>query len=342
MKCLVTGGSGFFGELLCKELLEKGFEVTNFDLNQNTDEDSRVKYIKGDIRNFDIVRNACENMEYVFHNVAQVPLAKDKDLFETVNKHGTENILKAALEAGVKKLVYTSSSAVFGVPKENPVLETTLPVPREAYGKAKYDGEVLCEKYSKKGLDISIVRPRTILGNGRLGIFQILFEWIYTGQNVPVFNTGNNIYQFVHAKDLAGLCIKSAFRKGFEFYNCGAEEFGSMRELLQALCDHAATGSKVRSIPSWPAVLGMRITSFLGISPLGSYHALMYGKSMYFDVTKAKSKLDWSSEYSNEKMIIESYDWYVENRDFVLKNKKGSHHKKGVRQGVLKIVGKLL
>ena len=92
----------------------------------------------------------------------------------------------------------------------------------------------------------------------------------------------------------------------------------------------------------WPAVLGMNITSALGMSPLGAYHALMYGRSMYFDISKAKKELNWAPEYSNKEMIIESYKWYVNNREKVLKNKSGSHHKTGVKQGVLSLVGRCL
>lgn len=342
MNVLVTGGSGYFGELLCNQLLIKGYNVKNLDLNLNPDADSRIEFIQADIRDYNKVLEACNGVDYVFHNVAQVPLAKDKELFHTVNRNGTENILKAALVCSVKKLVYTSTSAVFGVPKMNPVTELTVPTPMEAYGKAKYEGELLCEEYNKKGLDVTIVRPRTILGNGRLGIFQILFEWVYCGKNVPVFSGGNNVYQFVHAKDLADACILTVKKPGFKIYNCGTENFGTMRELLQDLCDYANTGSKVKSVPMWPAVTGMKITSAIGISPLGAYHALMYGRSMYFDTTKLKNELTWSSRFSNKEMIIESYQWYIANREKVLNIQGLSHHRSSIKQGILSLVGEIL
>ncbi|MDH3388233.1 MAG: NAD-dependent epimerase/dehydratase family protein [Gammaproteobacteria bacterium] len=342
MKVLVTGGSGYFGELLCLQLLEKGHEVLNLDVNKNVDEDPRIAFVEADIRDYDRVAQACSGVDVVYHNVAQVPLAKDRHLFETVNKNGTENILKAALEKGVPRLVYTSSSAVFGIPQQNPVLESTQPTPMEAYGKAKYDGELLCREYSLKGLDVAIVRPRTILGHGRLGIFQILFEWVFTGKNIPVLNGGNNIYQFVHAEDLGNACMLASEKPGFNIYNCGAGEFGSMKDMLQTLCRHANTGSRVKSLPMWPVVVGMKITSVLGLSPLGAYHAMMYGRPMYFDISKARTELGWNPRYSNEEMIIEAYDWYVSNRDRVLTNTSGSHHKKKLKQGVLKIVSQLL
>lgn len=341
-KALITGGAGYFGSLLLRKLLENNYECAIFDLNDADDRPKEVEFIQGDIRDYDAILAACKGVNVVHHNVAQVPLAKDKELFHSVNYDGTENLLRAALEARVGKVVHTSSSAIFGIPDKNPVTEETPAKPGEAYGKAKYEGELLCHTYVEKGLDVSIVRPRTIMGHGRLGIFQILFEWIYEGANVPVFGKGDNIYQFVHADDLADACILAGERQGSETYNCGAEKFGTMREVLEALCRHANTGSKVSSVPMTPTVIGMKLTSAIGLSPLGAYHSLMYGNSMYFDITKAKQQLGWQPRYSNEQMFIDSYEWYLKHRQEVLSSTTGSHHRRGVKQGVLGIVKKLL
>lgn len=337
-KVLITGGSGYFGSLLIEKLLEQGFDCVSFDINDANDRPAQVKFVRGDIRDLEKIREASRGVDIVFHNVAQVPLAKDKELFKSVNEQGTENMLKAALENGVSKVVYTSSSAVFGVPRQNPVTEQTQPSPGEAYGQAKYEGELLCHTYSKQGLDISIIRPRTIMGHGRLGIFQILFEWIYQGNNVPVLGKGDNFYQFVHADDLANACILAGLRPGTTTYNCGTDRFGSMRDVLESLCLYAGTGSKVSSVPMGPAVVGMKVTSALGLSPLGAYHALMYGRSMYFDITKAKSELNWQPKFSNTEMFIDSYEWYLKNRESVLAQHGGSHHRSAVKQGVLGMV----
>ncbi|MDB6019515.1 MAG: UDP-glucose 4-epimerase [Pedosphaera sp.] len=337
-KILITGGSGYFGSLLRDRLKARGNSVRIFDLADAQDRTTDVEFMAGDIRDPAQVGKACAAADVVYHCVAQVPLAKDKHLFESVNVQGTANLMQASLAARVRKVIYISSSAVFGAPKINPVTEQTAPSPAEAYGRAKLTGETLCAQYAQQGLDISVIRPRTIMGHGRLGIFQILFEWIRTGYNVPVFGRGDNIYQFVHADDLADACILAAARPGPATYNCGTDRFGSMREVLEQLCAHAKTGARVKSVPLAPAVAFMNLTSALGLSPLGPYHALMYGRSLYFDITKAKTELGWQPRFSNGEMFVQSYDWYLQNRDTILRAHGASHHRSAVKQGVLSLI----
>jgi nucleoside-diphosphate-sugar epimerase len=337
VKVLITGGSGYFGSLLRDRILEKGGSVRVFDLLDAQDRPASVEFSKGDIRDFGALAAACAGCAIVYHCVAQVPLAKDRRLFRSVNVDGTACLLRAARHSGAIKVIYVSSSAVFGVPKSNPVTELTPAVPGEAYGQAKLEAEHLCRRASDEGMDITIIRPRTILGHGRLGIFQILFEWIRTGNNVPVLGDGSNVYQFVHADDLADACILAADRQGSTLYNCGTDRFGTMRGALEALCASAGTGSRVRGVPMAPAILLMNATAGLGLSPLGQYHAMMFGRSFYFDVEKAKRELDWRPKYSNEEMFIQSYAWYVGNREGILASRPSSHHRSPVKQGILSL-----
>lgn len=339
---LVTGGAGYFGALLVGRLLAEGRRVRVLDLHTLENLPPGVETVRADIRDAGAVARACAGVVDVYHNVAQVPLAKDRALFWTVNEGGTQALLEACLRAGVRKVVHTSSSAVYGAPAKNPVDESTPPRPGEDYGRAKLAAEALCTEYATRGLDVSVIRPRTILGHGRLGIMQILFEWVRRGRNIPVLGRGDNLYQFVHADDLADACVRAARRPGPECFNVGAERFGSMRTTLEALIRHAGTGSRVVSVPMAPAVSLMALTSRLGLSPLGPYHALMYGRSMYFDVAKAKRLLGWSSTHSNEEMFQSSYDWYLAHRDEVLRRTSGSHHTSAVRPGVLRVVSRLL
>jgi nucleoside-diphosphate-sugar epimerase len=328
---LVTGGSGYFGTELVERTLARGDQVRVFDLNPP--EIAAIEFFEGDVRDRDAVRAACDGVDVVLHNVAQVPLAKDRALFDAVNVGGTANLLVAARDAGVAKIVHTSSSAVFGIPEQNPVTESTPCRPLEAYGRAKVQAELLCREAVAGGLDVTIVRPRTILGHGRLGIMALLFEFVADGAPVFVLGRGDNRYQFVHATDLADACLRAADRAGPAVYNIGAVDFGTMRETLEALVAHAATGSRVRSLPAAPARFAMRALAQMGLAPFAPYHWLLYSESLYFDTTKARTELDWTPVHSNESMLIESYEWFLRHRSEVDAT-SGSRHQSPVRPGL--------
>ena len=161
-------------------------------------------------------------------------------------------MLVAARDAGVGKVVHTSSSAVFGIPEHNPVTEDDA-VPRRSRRTAgpSCEAELLCHDAVAAGLDVTIVRPRTILGHGRLGIMAILFEFVADGAPVFVLGGGDNRYQFVHADDLADACLRAADRAGpGDLQHRRRPSSARCARRSQALVDHAGTGSRVRSLPA--------------------------------------------------------------------------------------------
>jgi nucleoside-diphosphate-sugar epimerase len=337
-RVLVTGGSGYLGETVVAKLRQRGDTVRVLDLVDNESRATDVEFVRGDIRDEKAVRAAVEGVDIVHHDVAQVPLAKDREQFWSVNVEGARILLSAALDAGVKKVVLVSSSAIYGVPPTNPVDLQVTPRPQEAYGTAKLAAETVAKEFIERGLDIAIVRPRTVLGHGRLGIFQILFEWVRRGRPIYTLGAGDNQYQFVHADDLVEVCLRADQTPGSRVFLAGTDRFGTMRELLEGLVRHAGTKSPIRALPFKVTQLAMAATSKLGISPLGDYHTLMYGREMYFDVEDTKRTLDWTPRHSNAEMIAESYDWYVRHRDEVLARRNASHHRSPVKLGVLKLL----
>jgi nucleoside-diphosphate-sugar epimerase len=332
----VTGGSGYFGSILARMALERGDRVRVFDLNPPVPHPG-IEYVPGDVRDRAVITAACEGADVVLHNVAQVPLARDRDLFWSVNVTGTANLLLAARDCRVAKVVHTSSSAIFGIPDHNPVTEDTPGRPLEAYGKAKLEAELLCRDAADAGVDVSIVRPRTILGHGRLGIIAVLFEFVAEGAPVYVLGRGDNRYQFVHANDLADACLRAADREKPAVYNIGAGEFGTMRETLQALVDHAGTGSRVRSLPAGVARAAMRMLSQVGVAPFAPYHWLLYAESLWFDTTRARTELGWEPRHSNASAVIESYDWFLAHRDQPGGTER-SYHQSPVKLGLLEVL----
>lgn len=337
---LVTGGAGYFGSLLVDRLLDAGQRVRVLDLIDLDERPPGVEFVRGDIRDPAVTRAAVDGVDVVFHNVAQVPLAKDLELLRTVNVGGTATLLEAARDAAVGKVVHTSSSAVFGVPDTNPVLPETVPHPGEAYGQAKLEAEWACLAAAARGLDVSIVRPRTILGHGRLGIFGILFDWIADGADPVVLGDGANRYQFVHAHDLAEVCRREAEHPGPAVLNVGTPHFGTMREALEALCAHAGTGCTVRSLPAGPTATVMRLGSLAGVLPFAPYHWMMYAKSMWFDTQHVADRLGWVPTVSNDEMFRESYDWFCANRTATT-DARASHHRRATRQGALAVAKRL-
>lgn len=332
---LVTGGSGYFGMLMVQRLRAAGHTVRVLDLNDASDRPAEVEFVRGDVRDADLVHEAVAGVDLVFNNVAQVPLAKDPELLTTVNIDGTRNLLAAALEHGVRKVVHTSSSAVFGIPASNPVMPDTPPSPVEAYGRAKTEAEGLCHSFTAQGLDVTIVRPRTILGHGRLGIFGILFDWIADGADVFVLGDGSNTYQFVHADDLAEVCLLAAQRPGPMIVNAGTDRFDTMRGTLEAVCTHAGTGSRVRSLPARPASLAMQAAARLHLAPFAPYHWIMYSRSLWFDIDHARTGLGWQPRFSNAEAMVDSYEWFLSHRHDTVSG-EASHHRSTAKQGALR------
>ena len=236
------------------------------------------------------------------------------------------------------KVIHTSSSAVFGVPKSNPVMPTTVPSPMEAYGHAKLAAEWACLAAARDGLDVSIVRPRTILGHGRLGIFGILFDWIADGYDPIVLGDGTNRYQFVHSDDLADACVRAAATEGPDIFNVGTDRFGTMRETLADLCEHAGTGVTVRSLPAAPAALGMRLSAALGISPFAPYHWLMYSKSMWFDLDHLQNGASPGARPGRPPTCSPRATTGSSPTVTTVDDAGASHHRRSARQGVLSMV----
>jgi nucleoside-diphosphate-sugar epimerase len=335
---LVTGGCGFFGSMLARTIIAGGSDCRLFDIVAPDEDLSDIDFVKGDICDVDAIRAASQGIDVIYHCAAQQPLARNPDLFRRVNVYGIENLLNAALESGCRKVVVMSSSSVFGHP-QNPVTEQTPNDPIEDYGRTKVEAERIAHRFHQEtGLSISIIRPRTILGHGRLGLFAMLFDWVADGRNIYVLGSGNNKYQFVHAQDLADATVSAAARDGFSLYNIGGRDSCTMRQSLEGLVRHAGTGSRVRALPKAPAKLAMEVLSRAGLAPFGAYHWLSYAEPLYFDGTKAERELEYRPKWSNVDMMAESYDWYLAHRDELHAELVRSPHRSPVREGLLRIL----
>jgi nucleoside-diphosphate-sugar epimerase len=307
-KLLITGGSGYLGERLILHAVPMGWAVASLDINPPEDSVSGVEYLVGDVLDADFLKSALIGATHIVHTVAHVPLKKSNQKFEEVNIEGTRNVLRLALSGSdTKKTVVVSSSAVYGVPLVNPVRENNRFQPFEPYGKSKADSEIVVREFVNKGLDVTIIRPRTILGAGRLGIFGTLFDWVLSSAPLPVIEGGRNKYQFVHVDDLARAILLALDKPGPDEFNVGSSDALTMLEYMELLIQDCGSKSQVFSINK---MLFQKVGIWAGKSralPFAPYQLMMFGESMWFDVSKAKSGLGWHPQHTSAESLIDSF-----------------------------------
>lgn len=342
MKHLITGGSGFFGLHLIDRLVQDHQEVIVYDvtpLDAEYQKKPGVSFVQGDVRDRASLEQAMKGVDVVHHNAAVLPVSRSGKFFREINVGGTRNVLEAALKMQVKKVLCVSTSSVYGIPTELPITEATKLTPLGDYGWSKYEAEQVVHAFRKEHpLDVSIVRPRTIIGTGRMGIFGILFDWIARGKRIYIIGKGDNLYQFLSAPDLADACWRMTVRpcKNEDFI-LGAEEFGTVKSDLEGLIRHANTSSRVQPTNAFLVRTILTFVDWLKISPLVDWHYKTPHKPFYFDITKAKTLLGWQPRDSNLRMLQETYDWYLAHRE-ALEKSTGTTHRKGVKQGILKLL----
>lgn len=336
---LITGGSGFIGSYIARKLIERGERVRVLDIVEPelSAQKGKFEFCQVDIRNKQQVIDACKDVRRIFHIVSLVPISKAGRGFWDVNVQGTRNIMDGAVKYGVSKILHMSSSAVYDLNQQNPLDENSRIDPLGVYGHSKHDGEQVCFEYRKKGLDISIVRPRTVIGPERLGIFSILFDWIRAGKNIYIIGPGKNKIQFIEVGELADACILITEKASNDVFNIGTDRFGTLREDLEELIRHAGSSSKIVGLNPAITISLLKTLDKLNLSPLADWHYLTYHKDFYFDISKAKNVLGWQPKYSNAEMLIQAYRWYLSNLEKV-RNQVGTTHKMSLRQGILRLI----
>ncbi len=317
MRVAISGGAGFLGLHLARRLVADGHDVRVLDLAPLDDAvlEGRVEEIAGDIRVPLDARRLVDGVEVLVHAAAALPIQNSREAIRSVNVQGTAEVLTAALEAGVRRAVVISSTAVYGVPEKHPIDEEDPLVGVGWYGESKIDAERLCGEVGRRGLDTVIVRPKTFVGPERLGVFEILFDWIREGRRIPILGSGANRYQLLAVEDLVDAVVRcfDAPVAG-ETLNVGARVFGTVREDLEVLCAHAASGSKLRSVPVKPTELALRALELARLSPLAEWHYKTAYRDSFVSIDKARALLDWEPRLSNAETLCATYDWYLSHR----------------------------
>jgi nucleoside-diphosphate-sugar epimerase len=318
MRWAISGGAGFLGLHLSRRLLAEGHAVRTLDLVplDEPDLEQSVEELRGDVRSPGDVRRLVQDSDVLVHAAAALPIQASRSSIRSVNVAGTATLLAAAAEAGVRRVVLVSSTAVYGVPKVHPIDEDAPLVGVGWYGGSKIEAEQVTRDFGRRGLPYTIVRPKTFIGPERLGVFEILFDWIGDDRRIYVLGTGENRYQLLAVEDLVDAIVLAAERPEAvgETVNVGAGDFGTVREDLQALIDHAGSSSRLTPVPPRPAEIALRALELLHVSPLAEWHYKTAHRDSFVDVSKAERLLGWRPRYSNAEALCRTYDWYVENR----------------------------
>jgi len=346
MKILITGGAGFLGYHIVNNFHQKGItEVDILDIADYIKEEypENTKYYNVDVRDFENLDKIVKDGKYdaIIHAAAALPLWPKNDIY-TTTINGTKNVLNIAKKNGVKRVTYISSTAVYGVPKYHPIYEHSPKVGVGYYGEAKIKAEDICFK-AQKDMVVSIIRPKTFIGTARLGVFQILYDWVESGKRIPIIGNGKNRYQLLEVEDLVDaiyLTLTEDEDKVNDVFNVGAENFKTVREDVGALCDYAKSGAKVMPIPSFLVKPPLMLFEALKLSPLYKWVYGTADKESFVSVDKIKKALGWKAKYSNSEALIRSYQWYLDNKDKI--KDVGVTHRVGWDQGILKLFKKIL
>jgi nucleoside-diphosphate-sugar epimerase len=315
----ISGGAGFLGLHLARRLLAGGDDVRSLDIAPLDDPglERSVEEIRGDIRDPRLARELCSGADVLVHAAAALPIQGSGREIQSVNVEGAATLFAAALEAGVRRVVVISSTAVYGVPKVHPISEDAPLVGVGHYGRSKIEAEEVARDFGRRGLPVVIIRPKTFIGPERLGVFEILFDWIREGRRIYILGDGSNRYQLLAVEDLVDAIVRSSTADGVdgEALNVGATDFGTVRRDLQALIDHAGSTSRLTPVPVKPAEIALRALELARLSPLAEWHYKTAHRDSFVSVDKAERLLGWKPRLSNEQALIETYDWYLAHRE---------------------------
>ena len=234
MKFAVTGGAGFVGNNIVRLLISKGHQVVVIDnLHTGRMENlngvlESIRFEKIDIRNFEELELILKDVDGIFHEAAltivQESFYKQKEYFD-VNVTGTENIFKIAKKFE-KKVVYASSSSIYGDSKHIPIKENSERKPINPYGQTKLEDEILAEKYGNNGLKVIGLRYFNIFGKGQTGsyagVITQFMRKLNENQSPIIFGDGSQIRDFIHVSDIAEANLSAMLSKiNSGFFNIG-------------------------------------------------------------------------------------------------------------------------
>ena len=301
MKIMVTGGNGFIGHTLVKHLLKEGNEVKAIDVKPIKFTNPKLEFIKKSV--LDDLRWDMRDCDIVYHLAAELGVVNsDKKplLTLSVNIDGTVNVFKCALGTNVKKIVYTSSSEVYGEPREVPLKEDSPKSPVSIYGVSKLTAEMYAYGYIKEyGMDINPVRLFNVYGPGQgfEWVMPIFIQKVLKNESPLLFGNGSQVRCFTFIEDIVK-GIETVMDKGYkgEAYNIANTDQITMKELAELIIKMSGKNLK-------PKIAGF------GPETRKKEREIM----VRIPSNEKLRGLGWKPKVGIEEGVKRTYKWYGEN-----------------------------
>ncbi len=265
MRILITGGAGFIGSHIAEYFQGKA-EVRILDslrsgFRRNLD-GLKAEFIEGDIRDRNKVAQAMQGVDYVFHLAALISVPESMIKIEEcidINDKGIIVVLEEAAKAGVKKLCFSTSAAVYGDNPEMPKRETMLPEPKSPYAVSKLDGEYYCRMFNDLGrLETACLRYFNVFGprqdpkSAYAAAVPIFIDKAVNNQPITVFGDGEQTRDFIYVKDIVAANVFLALGKHSGVYNCANGGKISITELAREIIRLTNSKSEIQYLPERP------------------------------------------------------------------------------------------
>jgi len=308
MRVLLTGASGFVGSRLKTILIQKSYDIFSTDIwGQNLS-------AKGDLRDKEFVLSLFKENKFdvVIHAAAAVPLLDDVDLFNRVNIEISQELARIAKQNRVNTFVFISSSAPYGRPKDFPITPNTPLTPIEPYGRSKLIAEELIREIWDVNSNLIIIRPRTIIGSDRLGIFEILFRWAALNFNIPLPNGGEHFLQLVHIDDLCRLTEHLISNKLIGIWPAGAPNHELLSIDLKSVFSEYGSRSRIISVNPFLFKFAGKVLHALQLSPFTPWHYSTLDTNFGF-ISSWKPE-NFQYEYSNRDCLNDAFKFSQSDR----------------------------
>lgn len=317
MKALVTGATGFIGSHLVRRLIDESFDVRAL-VRPATDASSLeslgVKIARGNIRDRDEVADAVGGSELVFHLAK--PTLGDPSIKET-NEMGVANVVNAAMHTGITRLVFASTTTVYGVVKNHEITESTPVKPSSRHAKSKLAAErVLLSHHESDGLPVVIARISSVFGPG-VTSWRGLFQAVATG-NFRLIGSGNNYYQPGDVSDVVNGLFRCGIVTGINgsTYIITGDEPVQLREMIDLIQREFGVTNPNAALPAYLLRAYKLINDLLSVSggrQLSRMNRLeLFLSDRIFDLSRAKTELGYAPTVSAKETIRRTVEWYRE------------------------------